>query len=217
MGKPVTKATVTAFASAGLLLAGDGVQLKDLSRAANGRYLVAQVKRSPTSPIITYDLKRATVPLPEPASETVERQADGSSPTGAAGGTTGTYAWPTTPHPVVSPFGPRKPPREGASSYHDGIDIGVPVGTEVRATDGGKVTKAGAYGGYGLYVEIDHGGGVVSFYGHLSKVSVRVGQRVSQGDRIARSGNTGISTGPHLHFGMHVRGAAVDPLKKLRD
>ena len=216
MGKQVTKATVTAFASATLLLPGDGVQLKDLSRAANGRYLVASVKRSPSSPLITYELKRATVPLPEPASETVERQSDGTTTT-TGGGSTGDYQWPTTPHPVTSRFGPRSRPTAGASSVHDGIDIGVPTGTEVRATDGGKVTKAGSNGGYGLYVEIDHGGGTISFYGHLSKIGVRVGQRVSQGDTIARSGNTGTSTGPHLHFGMRVRGKSTDPLKKLRD
>lgn len=83
------------------------------------------------------------------------------------------------------------------------------------ATSGGKVTAAGWQSGYGYVVYIDHGGGVTSRYGHLSKVLVKVGQSVSQGDVIARSGNTGNSTGPHLHFEIRVNGNAVSPLSYL--
>lgn len=214
-GKQVTSATVTAFAAAGLLLAGDGVILKDMGKAANGRYLVSTITRDHFSPLITYELKRRTVALPEPAAETATRSSDGTS-TGGTGGATGSLDWPTDPHPVTSGFGARSSPGGIGSTNHDGIDIGVPVGTSVKAADGGKVTVAGVQGGYGNYVEIDHGGGVVTFYGHLSKILVRAGQKVAQGDEIAKSGNTGNSTGPHLHFGVHVRGAKVDPRTKLR-
>lgn len=125
-----------------------------------------------------------------------------------------TYIWPVYGR-LSSGFGGRKAPKAGASTYHKGIDIAVATGTSVMATSGGKVTAAGWQSGYGYVVYIDHGGGVTSRYGHLSKVLVKVGQSVSQGDVIARSGNTGNSTGPHLHFEIRVNGNAVSPLSYL--
>ncbi len=125
-----------------------------------------------------------------------------------------TYIWPVYGR-VSSNFGGRKAPKAGASTYHKGLDIAVAVGTSVMATSGGKVTSAGWQSGYGYVVYIDHGNGVTSRYGHLSKILVKVGQTVSQGDVIARSGNTGNSTGPHLHFEIRVNGTAVNPYNYL--
>lgn len=89
--------------------------------------------------------------------------------------------------------------------------MGVWTGTTVRASRAGQVTVAGWVGGYGNCVMIDHGDGVMTVYGHLSEVTVSVGEYVDQGERVALSGNTGRSTGPHLHFEIRVNGTPVDP------
>lgn len=125
-----------------------------------------------------------------------------------------TYIWPCY-GTISSYFGSRSSPTAGASTNHKGIDIAVSTGTSVMATSGGTVTVAGWQSGYGYVVYIDHGNGVVSRYGHLSKILVSVGDTVSQGEVIARSGNTGNSTGPHLHFEIRVNGTAVNPLNYL--
>lgn len=124
------------------------------------------------------------------------------------------YIWPAY-GTISSGFGSRARPKAGASTYHQGIDIAVSSGTSVEATRGGTVTAAGWQSGYGYVVYIDHGGGISSRYGHLSRILVRVGQTVSQGEVIARSGNTGNSTGPHLHFEIRINGTAVNPLGYL--
>ena len=99
---------------------------------------------------------------------------------------------------LSSNFGRRKSPTKGASSYHKGVDWSVPTGTAVFASCGGTVARAGWGSGYGYCVYINHEDGRQTRYGHLSKVLVKVGQTVKQGERIALSGNTGVSTGPHL-------------------
>lgn len=109
-------------------------------------------------------------------------------------------------------FGPRKAPTKGASSNHPGVDWATPVGTSVVASCGGTVSKAGWASGYGYCVFIEHEDGKQTRYGHLSKVLVKAGQTVKQGEKIALSGNTGVSTGPHLHFEIRVKGTAVNPL-----
>ena len=98
---------------------------------------------------------------------------------------------------------------------HEGIDLAVPNGTPVVASAAGTVIVAGWMGGYGNLVVVDHGGGIATAYGHNTSVTVGVGQQVSQGQLIAYSGNTGNSTGPHVHFEVRVNGAAVDPLGYL--
>lgn len=119
-------------------------------------------------------------------------------------------AWPVRAA-VGDLFGPR------SSTFHPGIDLPTAAGTPVGAAASGRVVFAGFDGGgYGNLVEVAHGGGVVSMYAHLAGVSVRVGQTVTAGARVGRVGSTGESTGPHLHFEVHVRGAAVDPLPALR-
>ncbi len=132
----------------------------------------------------------------------------------------GTKVPPTYVYPcwgrLSSGFGRRKAPKRGASTYHKGIDLAVPIGTAVMASCGGTVTRAGWGSGYGYCVYIQHPDGKSTRYGHLSKVLVKAGQTVSQGQKIALSGNTGVSTGPHLHFEILVGGVQVNPLKYLQ-
>jgi murein DD-endopeptidase MepM/ murein hydrolase activator NlpD len=98
---------------------------------------------------------------------------------------------------------------------HEGIDISVPEGTPIRAAASGTVILAAYSGGYGNYTCVDHGGGLSTCYAHQSGYAVSSGSSVSQGDTIGYSGNTGSSTGPHLHFEVRINGAAVDPLGYL--
>lgn len=126
-----------------------------------------------------------------------------------------TYVKPISGGRLSSRFGSRSAPTKGASTNHKGVDWAVPIGTAVAASNAGTVTKAGWASGYGYAVYIKHADGRETRYAHLSKVLVKAGQTVSQGQRIALSGNTGRSTGPHLHFEIRINGVAVDPLKYL--
>src|SRR5581483_57114 len=118
-------------------------------------------------------------------------------------------AWPLQAA-VGSPFGPR------GTGFHPGLDLPAATGTPVGAAAPGHVVFAGFDpGGYGNLVEVAHGGGVVSMYAHLSAIGVGVGASVATGTRIGRVGATGEASGPHLHFEVRVRGAAVDPLPVL--
>ena len=126
-----------------------------------------------------------------------------------------TYLKPISGGRLSSGFGRRKAPTRRASTYHRGIDWATPVGTAVMASSAGTVSKAGWGSGYGYVVYIDHGDGRQTRYGHLSKVLVKQGQTVSQGQKIALSGNTGVSTGPHIHFEILINGAQVNPLDYL--
>jgi len=112
---------------------------------------------------------------------------------------------------ITSGFGYRDDVGDVGTKDHAGIDIGVPEGTPVGAAGAGTVTQAGWNDGYGNSVTIDHGNGLETLYGHLSEVLVSVGQMVTQLQTIGLSGNTGNSTGPHLHFGVYQDGAAIDP------
>lgn len=127
-----------------------------------------------------------------------------------------TYIRPISGGRQSSGFGKRPAPKKGASTYHKGIDWATPTGTPVYASCGGTVTRAGWGSGYGYVVYIDHEDGRQTRYGHLSKVLVSVGDTVKQGERIALSGNTGVSTGPHLHFEILINGTQVNPLKYLQ-
>lgn len=96
---------------------------------------------------------------------------------------------------------------------HEGIDVVAPMGAPIEAPAAGTVIAAGWETGYGYAVEIDHGYGITTRFAHASKLLVRRGQKVQRGQQIALVGNTGLATGPHLHYEVHVRGRAVDPLK----
>lgn len=126
-----------------------------------------------------------------------------------------TYIRPISGGRLSSGFGGRKAPKRGASTNHKGIDLATPTGTAVMASCGGTVTRAGWAAGYGYVVFIQHPDGRETRYGHLSKVLVSAGQKVSQGQKIALSGNTGNSTGPHLHFEIRINGTPVNPLNYL--
>ena len=121
---------------------------------------------------------------------------------------------------ITSDFGYRTAPTKGASTGHSGIDIGVPVGTSVKAIADGIIVAAGSnMRGYGNGVFIDHGiingKHIVSEYGHLSEFLVKIGDKVKVGHVIAKSGNTGISTGPHLHLTIRENGIPVNPNKYI--
>jgi murein DD-endopeptidase MepM/ murein hydrolase activator NlpD len=117
---------------------------------------------------------------------------------------------------LVSTFGVRNDPFTGSPAMHTGLDVQGETGKPVRATADGTVTTAGWSGGYGKSVDIDHGNGMSTRYGHLSSIDVHVGQSVRTGQIVGKIGSTGRSTGPHLHYETRVRGEAVDPQKFLR-
>ncbi len=126
-----------------------------------------------------------------------------------------TYLKPISGGRLTSRFGRRRAPTRGASTYHKGVDWATPVGTAVMASCTGTVTRAGWGSGYGYVVYINHADGRQTRYGHLSKVLVKQGQTVTQGQKIALSGNTGVSTGPHIHFEILINGAQVNPFEYL--
>ena len=122
-----------------------------------------------------------------------------------------TYIKPLSGGRQTSGFGRRKAPTKGASTNHRAIDWATPTGTAIWASSGGTVSVAGWQSGYGYVVYINHPDGNQTRYGHLSKILVSPGQKVKQGQKIALSGNTGRSTGPHLHFELRVNGTPVPP------
>ena len=126
---------------------------------------------------------------------------------------------PRSPLPLSPPLGAAVADRFGprGSRFHTGVDFPADTGTSVRAARSGRVSFAGwDNGGYGKLILVAHGHGTYTWYAHLSRMTVRRGQRVATGSRIGAVGSTGNSTGPHLHFEVRVRGAAVDPLTALR-
>lgn len=117
---------------------------------------------------------------------------------------------------LTSRFGYRKDPFTGVRTFHTGIDLAAPTGTAIKATLDGKVATTGYSTVYGNYVIITHESGYQSLYGHMSSISVKRGQQIVQGGLIGRVGNTGYSTGPHLHFSVYKNGKMVDPFTVLK-
>jgi murein DD-endopeptidase MepM/ murein hydrolase activator NlpD len=120
---------------------------------------------------------------------------------------------PLPSYQLSSPFGLRKDPFNGNLAVHNGLDMVAPAGTEIRVRAAGKVVHAGRNGVYGNMVEIDHGYGVRTRYGHLSQIEVRRGQSVAPRDKIGLVGSTGRSTSPHLHYEVLFNGKTMDPRK----
>ena len=118
--------------------------------------------------------------------------------------------WPVR-GPVNSDFGQRRSPWAPSSEFHSGIDIGASIGTAVKAPAPGVVVFAGQHPEYGITVIIQHGNDTKSLYGHLSRLNVAMDQQVQRGDTIALTGNTGRSSGPHLHYEIQVKGQPVNP------
>lgn len=123
---------------------------------------------------------------------------------------------PVTNLSYTSNFGIRSDPFRGSAAFHPGVDIQCRTGTAVYATADGVVDRAERAGGYGNLVELDHGRGIQTRYGHLSKILVADGQHVKRGQLIAFSGSTGRSTGPHLHYEVRIDGRAVNPVPFLQ-
>lgn len=235
-GKPVGTVTVTARAGRWQIPVGVCVEVRGCG-PANGKWLVSSIQRSLFSLLLTITLTQPRPELPEPDPPPAPTAADlgpseGSSaspvtdsgtPSGPPGkgswegDTAGIWLWPVQ-GPVTSPFGMRD------GKLHAGLDIAVPIGTPVHASADGTVIHAGAASGYGIAVYITHPlgswghkpGRLITRYGHLSSVQCRRGQPVRQGDVIAKSGNTGHSTGPHCHFEMRPNDQPVDPRNYLK-
>ena len=117
--------------------------------------------------------------------------------------------------PVNSGFGGRVSPWSSRSEFHSGLDIGAPIGTAVKSPAPGTVVFAGIHPEYGQTLIIDHGHETKSLYGHLSKLQATTNQKVQRGEVIALSGNTGRSSGPHLHYEIQVKGQSVNPTSYL--
>ncbi len=117
---------------------------------------------------------------------------------------------------ITSIYGSRSDPFLGSSAFHAGIDVRGPMGQPIYATGAGIVSSAGNNGGYGNVVEIDHGEGLATRYGHMSEILVKEGQQITAGTLIGRVGSTGRSTGPHLHYETRVNDEAVDPMKFVK-
>jgi murein DD-endopeptidase MepM/ murein hydrolase activator NlpD len=116
---------------------------------------------------------------------------------------------------ITAGFGERLDPLSGEGAFHAGMDISAPIGTEVESTGNGIVLSAEPDAGYGNSVLIDHGFGIATRYGHLSRIDVVVGQEVKRGQIIGAVGVTGRTTGPHLHYEVHVHETPVNPAKYL--
>jgi murein DD-endopeptidase MepM/ murein hydrolase activator NlpD len=117
---------------------------------------------------------------------------------------------------VMSGFGYRRDPVSGAAAMHSGLDLSGPMRAEIRPTAPGRVIFAGWQGEYGRVVDIDHGFGIRTRYAHLSRTLVEAGDAVTVEDRIGLLGNSGRTTGPHLHYEVLIKGKNVDPGKFLK-
>lgn len=161
------------------------------------------------------ELEAAEDKLLEEAEALKDKIASITNPDSDYGG--GAFVWPApASRYVTSPFGWRIHPIYGTWKFHSGIDIGAAGGTNVLAAANGTVILSQWYGGYGNCIMIDHGGGIVTLYGHMSKRIASVGQKVSAGSVIGKVGSTGVSSGDHLHFEVQKGGEFMNPLDYVR-
>lgn len=183
-----------------------GDTLWDVARGY-GATIIAIVEANPqVNPSALRLNEKILIPGVKPRNTAVSLSAStGTSSTGTSAG----FAWPASGR-ITSKFGPRW------GAFHAGIDLGVRTGTNIRASIAGTVTFSGSAGGYGLLIKISHTGGYETRYAHNSKLLVKPGDKVSAGQVIALSGNTGASTGPHLHFEIRKAGVALNPVNYLR-
>ncbi len=120
------------------------------------------------------------------------------------------------PGTITSQYGRRKDPVNSRSAFHEGVDIRGRLGSDVKATADGRVVKVGADPGYGRFVVLEHANGFRTMLGHLQKTLVKEGQEVKRGDVVGLLGNSGRSTGPHVHYEIHYKDKLVDPVKFMR-
>lgn len=178
--------------------------------AAQARAVVSQLARDRA----TYEREMAGLEAAEEELAAIVAR-EGSRSGGGGGGYVGTssgrYSLPVSGR-ITSRYGWRTHPVWGGRRFHTGVDIAAPSGTPIRACDDGRVIRAGWMGATGLTVVIDHGDGWSTSYGHCSRIYVSSGQTVSAGQTIAAVGNTGVSTGPHVHWMVYRNGSHVNPL-----
>jgi murein DD-endopeptidase MepM/ murein hydrolase activator NlpD len=152
---------------------------------------------------LTHELEASVLPKGE-AAPTPPAPPTAAPPAGAS-------AAPSELPVVTSPYGARHDPFDGHLTRHAGVDLRAAEGAPIAAAAGGVVRRAGVMGGYGQAIEIDHGGGLTTLYGHASELLVHEGDSVTQGQTIARVGHSGRATGPHLHFEVREDGKPLDP------
>ncbi|TCP69224.1 M23 family metallopeptidase [Baia soyae] len=185
------------------------VDIKGEEATAKAEIKIPIIFMDDTSPI-TYEFE-STSPLDR------ELIVGGMGPGGIAGlpflSGSGDFNLPIKSPTISSGFGTRIHPISGKAKHHNGIDFPKPVGTPIYAAESGIVKKAGPSKGFGNLIVIDHGGGVETWYGHMysNMIYVREGQTVTKGQNIAGVGSAGGSTGPHLHFEVHINGTPVNP------
>ena len=203
-----------------LILAAPGVLLAPPTNAQSSQGPPVQLESRPTSSTIVI-VEQSRSDWPQRSSLTISRAADllgrPLEPllSQSDGGSTAALRS-TLPIPgarLTSGVGVRLHPISGKWHYHRGVDLAAPTGTAVRIVAAGTVTRAGWAGGYGNLVAIDHGGGLETRYGHLSRIDVRVGDRIGAGHQVGLVGSTGNSTGPHLHYEVLEGGQPIDPTK----
>jgi murein DD-endopeptidase MepM/ murein hydrolase activator NlpD len=183
------------------------VQVSDLAKKRAKALRKAKSNRVAVS--LRYaQLKKTQKRLKRQAKQAARRAAQGSD--GSDSGEDG-MVWPISGGNISDEPGPRTHPVYGYRSCHTGIDIAVPSGTNIKAARSGTVAEITRGGPYGLATLVAHGGGMTTFYAHQSSVRVKEGDRVDAGDVIGEVGSTGWSTGPHLHFEIHLDGDAYDP------
>ncbi|MEJ8555080.1 murein hydrolase activator EnvC family protein [Tepidibacter sp. Z1-5] len=193
------------------------ISLKNSIQVEKERLLVSQNKQTALKSDLQKDAKKLEANIDALnkyakalEAEILKKQSKGSYVGGAMG-------WPAPGYSrITSYFGYRIHPVLKTKKLHTGLDIGAPMGANIVAANDGKVMSAGWIGGYGNTVMIDHGGGIVTLYGHNSKLLVKTGQTVKRGQSIAKAGTTGRSTGPHCHFEVRKNGKYVDPLPMLK-
>lgn len=183
------------------------------------RVRAVPLRRQAALPKPSVSIESAMRPAPATSDDAVLSLFDtaGDRTVGFAGRSAG-HAWPiaaNVPQKFTSGYGSRKDPFHGRQSFHGGIDIAAAVGTPVLASADGVVSEVASGGRYGKFVRVTHADGTQSSYGHLNAQSVRVGQRVRQGQKLGELGSTGRSTGPHLDYRISRNGAGFDPMHVL--
>ncbi|MBC7644696.1 MAG: M23 family metallopeptidase, partial [Thermoleophilia bacterium] len=197
--------TTTLVGAHNLSLSGASLGLVARSRAVTSTVTITVTDDAGNS---TSKLVRVMVPARAGASPTAPAPVTPTPPATGVSGKVPTLVWPSAGC-QSSYFGPR------GTGFHYGIDLASPVGTVVNAAAGGIIGYAGTMSGYGNIVIVQHPGGSSTRYAHLSRIDVVVGQTVTQSMQIALSGNTGHSTGPHLHFEVRIDDVAQDPMAYL--
>ena len=195
--------------------------IEDMSDGAQAEYdAIAAVRAKSEADLNELVRKLAEEEAARKAAEEAARRAQqgggggGSSSGGGGGGVVSltNLRWPVPSCTIItSRFGYRTSPTAGASSYHGGLDIGAGQGATIVAAEEGDVILASYNGGYGNCVMINHGGGIVTLYGHMQSIAVSYGQHVTKGQTVGYVGSTGVSTGPHCHFEIRVNGGQTDP------